>query len=457
MSFQSQSEFEAVTVVQRLRGLFGEVELANGTPIADVVAAALVIDQRVAGARASAVAEIAREPLIQAAKDVVLALELGEHEFTLPLGTTSKSDRPGGLAIGGEQYVQDVDRPGLWAVEAVRRDAHGSNLDLLRQQVAQLTRRLACRRIGLPVAFFIVESDARDLLQFPPCEAAGGVVLQRSAGETGADRFCAANPEQIREFAKSIVADMRVLWKRRTAIAEQVGQTLRAVDAGLVEARAEGLDTRLAKICIDLSLQHENEDVSFYLEYEGIDEALRRGPVLDYVPGHNRPQGGVHTPPWTCAHRREKLVELGQADAHGWISDVAAAVADAAPEGRAAVLERLASDYQTYVALPTSSGTMHCTLYWRDGQIRAEISKSGRIDVYQDRLELTGVKLPETVIAGLVGRSLDEIVELPFRSGCAITDVQETARGLRLTLDVDLSFVNLDTGVSVRDPKSKTR
>lgn len=407
---EDQTQFAVAMLSERLRDSYGDVDAGNGTPAADALAAAIAVDHRLAGKSADEFALLGDEQLHEAMVDLMVALEHQHHGFNLPFGTRVEGGRPGGVSIGGRHHVLDAGRPGLWPMEATRRDAHGPNFDLLRRLIAKGARRLACKKLGLPSPHFIVESDARDLLQFPPLAEAGGVTLQRWAAGTGAERFCAAMPDQVAAMAESVVRDMRALWRRRRDVARQAAIVRRAAETCAAAHPEAGL--RLTKVCIDMEHQAEDERLCFYLEYDGPDEALRRGAVLDFVPGDRVEEGMVLRAPRGVAFRGEDIAKLRKAGASGWIDEVSAAIVEAAPEGSAATLARLATEYQTLVTIPTARDPLFATLYWRDGVIRAEISQGDRLDWDRDRMEVTDIAVPATILAALPGRRLDEVAML---------------------------------------------
>lgn len=439
----------------RLEVLLAKAKMPNGTSGAAAVHTVIMAELLASGCPITDLEGISDKLIRQTCRDLGRVLNSGDGtSFGLPFGTTAVSPTPGTLTIGQQQFVLDAGRAGLHPLDAVARDAHDPNFKLLVTLIRSKTRNLACRRLGVPTPKHIVDNDSRHVIQFAPLAEAGGVVLQRPAGDTGADRFCAALPWQIEALADSMVADMRMLWRRRVEIGARVHELRLAAEAGL---RAEpGLDCQARVDAI--SIQSPDLEIarpSLYIEYHAIDEALRPGVVLSYVPEF-RGRDGVLPPPYQMLYRvgiREQLAQFG---ATGWIDGPAAAVARAAPQGRAAVLARLAEQYDTTVVFPTRYGALCADLYWQEGRITLEASLPGKFVWTTDELRLNGVVLPDAILQGLQGRTLSEVIELPFGGDLTIIDARVGPDGLVLTLEPNEKLVNCERG-AILDTASPNR
>lgn len=440
-------DLNELRLARRLSRYLAPLKMPNGTLPADAVHDALLADMREAGASTAALNALTDEQILNAYCAIVWEIDRGcGQQFTLPFGSTAVSTTPGTLRIGAQDFVLDAGRSGLHPLETVTRAAHGRNLELLTAAILRKTKRLACRRLGAPIPVQIVGRDSRQLIQFAPLAEAGGAVLQRGTWDTGANRFCAALPWQIEELAKSIVADMRVLWNRRVEISKRVNEVRKAAEAGLQAESGQSDRVSVRAIALELKLQHDYP-VDVYIEYHAIDEALRPGTVVDFMPANWDISDGVHSPPKDVVVRSGVKDRLVAAGAQGWIDEIAHSVASAAPEGRTAVLARLSSNYETMVTLPTTSGPMYATLFWQDGVIKAEITFRDKLEWFNGHLELKDVKLPETIIETLPGRLLSSLVDLPFASTAKIAAVDSvTSNTLRLRVDPVEMLVNCDTG-----------
>ncbi len=441
-----EHEVPAASLLDKFDAALGSYNLANGTAVADALVSAIMIDLRQSRNEdgIEIIDAMDEDTIFDLGFSLADAIGHEDQQFTLPFGTMVASDKPGSIRIGREIWVTEAGKPGLFPLETVRRGAHGSNLELLRASISQAVRGKPWQRIGLPSPVLIADCEARHLLKFPPFQEAGGVVLQRWADETGASRFGAATPEQIKAFATSMAADMKTLWKRRKAVAAQA-----AVARGIAEAKipsdADGV--AIHAIAIDFERHRKDEHLSFYVEFDGIDEAHRPGIVLDYIPAVIEGQWRRDPVPYGIDGRRTQADALRALGADGEIDLLAEAVVRSAPEGSAAVLARLAADLETDVALTTEAGPVYAVLFWRNGCIKAEITAPDRIVQYGDILEWYEGVFDDAAARALVGSVLTPLVPLPFDVACLITQATPLYRGgVKLGLKGGRSLVNCAIG-----------
>ena len=440
----SQEQFATAQATKRVQELCGNIDIGNGTSVADAIVSALEIDLRISGRKDGAAVwnALTDREIADLAFHMTWTYERQDERFTLPLGTVVRSGEIGDVKIGGESWLLDAAKPGLHPMETMRRDAHGPNFELLCAHIARLTRNLACRRLGLPSPVLVVDRVDHHLLHFGPCSEAGDVVLQRRANGTEAPRFPAASPGQILEFAESIVADMRAFWKRRKAIAARSN-----VARGLADAAAAKYGAEVQLVAVDLSNQRESERIDMSVHYLAIDEAMRVGPVLGLMPDRGHVTADHYRPPAGVCLRPDELAELRELGADGRIDDMAVAVATAAPGGVAAVFAQLATAYSMTFEIPTDATPMFATLYWRDGTIEADVSIAEKLDCYGTSLDILGNDLPDTIKNSLPGRTVACVAELPFACSCEIRSVQDLDGGFRLDLKIGTSLVNLSSGL----------
>ena len=454
MKMHDHSQFRLATLEARLRASLAGFTMPNGTEAAAAVATALRVDLRRSGLGEVGIATLEAlgdDQLFETAFLLGWQLQAKGGSVKLPLGSPVTSHDPGGVSIGGENWVLVAGEPGLFPVQTTRRDPHGPNLELLRTEITRLTRRLACRRIGLPHASFIVDTDARDSLQFPPFADAGGVVLQRFTCDSEAPRFCSALPSQIKALAKSMVEDMRALWTRREAIGARAAQIRSVAEDVAAEHGAAVL-----KVAVDLSRQREDPDFSMYIEYEATDEAMRTGPVLDFIPSHDATGRDHWGTPLGLDGRGERLAALRSSGADGWIDEFAAGALSIAPMGAREALRQLKSRYELTFATTCGGDPIYVTLYWQNGVVLAETLIPGKLDQASGRITLIDVRLPETVAAAAAGRRLDDLIELPFPTSCTIETVRNEGH-LRIDLAPRRRFVDLDSGRIWDDPDYGSR
>lgn len=445
MLSSKQSEQIQTVLLRRLRSVLGDELTSVGTPLAEATASMLEVDchEHDATSGLERLLALSDDELIELACNMALALEYG-GEFDLPLGSKVSGSYPGSIEVDSLVLVLDAGRPGLFPMELVPRDAHGPNLELLRHEIERLTRKLACRRIGLPSAH-CADSGSRTLLRFPPFVEAGGVSLERATGDPDAARFCAASRQQITNFAHDVVLDMRALWSNRLAVAARVN----AVRVAAEQAAAQALPpASVHLIAMDMRFQRESKVFDLYVEYNAIDEALRPGTVLQFVPDQFDVSGGFARVPSCLGGRSETISELRSQGADGWIEEMAACVISAAPGGAASVLSALSTDYEKVVSIPVSSKFMFATFYWRSGCIKVELIVPGEIEyTASSDLDLPAAHIPEMVLSHLPGQTVSSVVELPFDCPCKIVGAEPLpSGGLRLVLDPDRQFVHLGSG-----------
>ena len=437
-------ELLAASLLDKFDATLGSFSLANGTPVASALVFAIMVDLRQSRNEdgIEIIDALDDGAIFDLSDNLSHAIHHENFGFTLPLGTKVEPHQPGSVRIGGEIWVTEAGRLGLLPLEMARRDAHGPNLERLRDTISRAVRGKPWQRIGLPTPAFIVDADARHLLKFPPFQEAGGVVLQRWANETGACRFGAATPEQIDAFAASIVADMKTLWKRRRAVAAQVAVARRIAHAKIPDD-ADGVAVHA--VAINFEHQRKDEQLSFYVEFDGIDEAHRLGTVLDFIPAVS--EGRHHPVPHGIHGRRAERDALRASGADGEIEPLAKAVVIHAPEGQQAILARLAVNFETDVAFTTEAGPVYAVLFWHDGCIKAEITAPGRIAQYADVIEWYEGEYDNASAQALVGSKLTSLARLPFDAACFISDAAPLYRGgVRLGLKGERSLVNCTTG-----------
>lgn len=447
------SPYDSGELLARLQAALGATETTVGTPLADALSCALELDRRAHGDPLGLERHLAltRIDIVELGFDLNCALMGAGSLFQLPLGTEVTGNVPGQIEIQGEAFVLDADRPGLFPLKTTSPEARGRNLELLRSEIDRQTRKLACRRIGLPSAVQITDGDLLQLLQFPPLSEACGVVLQRSVSDVGAAQFCAASPQQIKDFAHDIILDMRALWTKRRLVGKQVDVVRKGAESAITAISPE-----FSVRSIDVEMKYQREATTFALkvEYNAIDEALRPGIALQgYVDRREHDEGSFRVPRGIPG-----LVSL-QADikawsADGWINDLALAIVNAAPEGASSVRKRLAASYETVVTFKAGRKTMYATLFWHFGCIEAEVFVAGQLDWSRESLTMRGATLPEPTLAVLPGHKLTSVIELPFECACEIIEAESLPKGNGFRIEVDLQrqLIDLESGRTWPEP-----
>lgn len=440
----NQNQFAVAAINARLESLLEGECVGNGTPLATAVATALDVDRRRAPANDHNPISYSDEELIELAIDISVALHLPHSKMTLPFGTVLQTMKLGQILIDGESWTLDAGRPGLHPAFTARKGAHGPNLELLHHHISRLTRKLACRRLGLPQPLVIYDNDERHLLHFAPCAEAGGVVLQCWANGTDATLFCGAFPEQIEEFAKSIVKGMQSFWKRRNDIANQVGEV-----RTIAEMRVAEREAAVDAIVVDMMFQFDAENLDFYVHYLAIDVALRPGLVLDFIPASRRTLIGAGHDfdlPWGIRGRYEEIENFRRHGADGRITELAAAVLASDRFDSKLICSKLSEAYDLAVEIPGSGTSMFVALYWANGRIYAEVCKHGTMNWNRDVLEIYGFDVPEAKLVTMNGKPLSDLVELPFGGDIIVDRVERIPDGLRLHVAENYLLIDLASG-----------
>lgn len=446
----NQKQFVAEGIRERLELLLEGVDVGNGTPLAAAVVSALHVDWRISGNRTADT--YSDDELLDLAYEIQATLVSANSGMTLPCGTILETEGLGKILIGGEWWTLDAGRPGLHPFEIARRGAHGPNLDLLRGHISRLTRNLACRRLGLPKPVVVSDYDELHLLHFEPCMEAGGVVLQFWANGTDAPLFCSALPEQIEAYAETIVEGMRTFWKRRKSIASQ-GIEMRAI----AECVSVERDIEVDAVLLDISNLSVSDELHFDVLYIGIDEAMRRGRILDYVPAWQRAQwrNGVRYHLCPIAEKNQaEFDELRRHCADGRITQMAAAILASGVIDKAQMLRELSLNYKSNVELPTDGASIFITLFWQSGIIFAEVTYPKLFHGAENMIEFNAINVPETKRLTMVGRPVSDIAQLPFGGGIIVEQVTNKEDGMRLRLREKLMFIDLKTGKTWECPET---
>lgn len=440
----NQDQFAAAAINARLESLLEGECVGNGTPLAATVATALDVDRRRAPATEHNPISYSDEELLKLATEISETLAFPRSKTTLPFGTVLETRKLGEIFINGEFWTLDAARPGLHPAFTTRKGAHGPNLELLHHHISQLTQKLACRQLGLPQPLLINDNGERHLLHFAPCAEAGGVVLQCWSNVTDAIRFCGAFPEQIEEFAESIVEDMRSFWKHRKVIAMQ-GAEVRAC----AETRIAHLEAAVDAIIINLGFQIYMENLDFHVHYLAIDAALRPGLVLDYIPASRREamrRGENFGPILDISGRYEQLDKLRRHGADGRITELAAAVLASGRFDSKLICSKLTEAYDVAVEIPGSGTSMFVAFYWAEGGICAEVCKHETMNWNRDVLEIYGFDVPEAKLVTMNGKPLSDLVDLPFGGDIIVDRVERIPSGLRLHVAENHLMIDLASG-----------
>lgn len=439
-----KTDFAAIGMRDRLDRILGQIDVGNGTAAAAALSSALKVDFRLhdRGGGSQRLLDLEDEDLVDLAARLAEALEGEGDGFSLPLGSEVLPCLSGGVRIDAEVWALDADAPGLYPEETIPFGTAGANLQLLRRELSRLIRKQPWEAVGLPSAHVVADGGIRHFLQFPPFAPAGGVVLQFAFGQGESTVFRSAVAQEISRFAHYLAADMKTFWSRRTEIAAR----LEAARASIDEAAA--LTTfPVRRIAIrELS---ESDPFDLEVEFDGVDDTLRPGIMTGHIPSEMDPPSLAKAPSTRNRDEAERLAALG---ADGTVDNIARGAIQAAPEGPAAVLARLARNFDTTITFPMGSGLLHVMIYWGAGSLRGEISLPGTIMQVGRHLTITGAQLPETVLAGLGTPRLDQMVELPFPCDATVVFAEHVPGGVRLRFELDSWLIDLASGEMWPEP-----
>jgi hypothetical protein len=237
---------------------------------------------------------------------------------------------------------------------------------------------------------------------------------------------------------------MRAFWKRRKDIAQQGAEVSAIADALVAEREAE-----VDAIIIDMSFQFDSTDFNFHVHYSGIDEALRRGLVMDYIPASRRKlvkYGHYIGPAWGISERYEELDKIRSIGADGKITELAAEILASGKVDAQQIRSQLSVSYDVVVELPGASTSTFLTFYWRDGTIYSEIYKHGTLDWVRNVLVLYGIDVPEAKRVTSIGQPLSNLVELPFGGSIVVDQIDRIGEKLRLSFPEKLLMIDLTSG-----------
>lgn len=426
MQIQDQMPFIEAALRERLHAIAPDAQTGDMTPLADMAATLLARDAVEAGADLARAAALGKAELSRA-MDTMRDLLEGDlnREITLPFGTRAVSRDRGSVTMAGTTYVLVLGRPGIVREEEVSTDLGGVALEMFVAMLDEAVGRLACRALGRPTEVR-VPGEEEIVLRFPPCEAAGGLSLDVPIGVRA---LALRTVDGLVELAIEVVRDMRGFWGKRAAARKIAEATRAGVEAalGAVPAGSPPIEPG----CMSIRVLGPKCDwlSGTYIEFAMLDHALRPGVDRQYV---TRPE---ETEEWIArmvelnVSRAEERAELAERGAVGEILDVAAAIVEAAPEGVAAVLDRLCRDTATEVVLPVGPRRVAIArLEWRHGLIGAKIFETDGLYCSGGRFHVTDADFPMDTLASAPGRAVDTVVDLPIRCACPVLHAETGAR-----------------------------
>lgn len=442
MLIENQGQFINSDLHERIDVLLADVDGGNGTPAAAIIKTVLAIDERISGNSYATYRFDTEEEIVYLSCEILGVLQTEYGRFELPFGTVITTEKLGNIFIGEEQWAFHADLPGLHRIKFVPSAARGSNLKLLHELILRKSRKLACRRLGLPNPVVVYDNIEHSLLQFPPFDEAGNVALQTWGNGTFAPHFCAAMPSQIEAFAEAIVADMRWFYKNRARISRQ-GAEMRAI----AKSRVSGSDAEIDYIALNPAFQQHFPYLTFDVCYLATDVAMRRGRVLDQqLP--LQPSAGISR--FKCSKVFDLAAtsdELRRHGADGYISQLVTSILASSHFDKAKIIETLSKSYDYKVALDANPSPIFVEIYWQSGLIDAQVYIPNTMILHESYCELAiSCDLPETFKSTLQGSSISKLINLPFNYDASIERIENLERKLLIEFDISRKMINMQTG-----------
>lgn len=435
---EHQHSFFAAKLLTRLRALNLTLDVGNGTPLAAAAATLIAQDAVEAGLTLDQIDRVSDEALVHAAIDVQFLLS-GKiaQGIVLPFGTAATSRVRGAATIAGVSYTLVAARPGMMDEDEAPAGHGGANLDLLLSLIEKQTSKLACRRLGPPRAVTLSYDEDEVVLRFPPEASAGGVSLEYCMGGRPLEWLLT---EDVHEYAKAVVKAMRHFWRERSEVSEAAANIHQAMQEVLAEHEPADKPISLASLAMRPADDWPLAKTGIYLEFHMLDHALRDGIDWSFI---LRPEDARR-----IISRVAQLNDMRVGDRsngeHNSMDAMAAAIAEAAPEGVEAVLERLKSNLATEVLLPIGKGKrLAARLSWNYGQVTARIYRTGEITYRSNVLTLFDVAVPATILTALPGKLMSDVVALPMHCPFKIEHVADRrAREMQFTLQTGNRIVD---------------
>jgi len=404
---------------RRLRRIDPTSDAGNGQLLADATASLIAADAVQAGVKMAAVANITDAELATVMRTTSDMLsKWATKDVALPFGTKARWIDHGLVTVGDQRYAMVDIWGGMHREHEAPTSQGGPNLRKFLNELRAETEGQACRELGMPVV--IIEAGRVDAhsLHFTPCAAAGGVSLNvpipRPINQLPHDAF-----DQIVQLTAHA---MEVFWSQREILARLSRDAKRTLETELALAGAEAFDMAIVDFwakpfeIVDCNGKLMPDQLSLYIGLRSFDAALRIGVERRRVFGNVRSLKAIQSAVQAHVDKAERLKRGGDQ----YIEGLAATLLAAAPGGATAVLRRLSQRLATDVVVPVSRNRHLVTrLYWSEGTIKAWQLAHEHVQFRDTEVTLRDFPLPHAIADGLVGRRLDEIIDMPMP--CAVT------------------------------------
>ncbi|QDZ06927.1 hypothetical protein FPZ24_05055 [Sphingomonas panacisoli] len=436
-----------------LRRIDPVTDAGNGQSLADAAASLIAADAMQAEVTPEAAARIPDAELMAGMTAIADLLRGGVTKVVaLPFGTKARWINHGLVTVGDQRYVMVDIWGGMHREHEAPASQVGPNLEMFLAELKHETEGQACRGLGMPVV--ITEEGSVDAysLHFAPCAAAGGaslnVPIERPINQLPHDAFDL--------IVKLMAYAMEIFWSQRSSLARRArsAKTTFETEAALAGTEAAGLNlvdfwSKPFEV-VDFTGETMPEQLTLYIGLQTFDAALRPGVEHWLMPGKAQARVAMQEAVRAHVGKAKRLKQAGALCVEG----LAATILEAAPGGSIPVLRRLSQRMATDVVLPISRGRQLVSrLYWSNGTIKAWQIAHERVQFRDEEVTLCDLAMPNAIADGLVGRRLDEIIDMPMPCAARFRWVERRSEGalvLRLH-DVfhDIDFASGEIGEAI--------
>lgn len=438
---------------RRLRRIDPESDAGNGHSLADATASLIAADAVQAEVSPEAATRITGVALAAGMTAVADLLRGGVTKVVvLPFGTRARWIYHGLVTVGDQRYVMVDVWGGMHREHEAPASQVGPNLDKFLNELRAETAGRACRKLGMPVV--IIEEGSVDAysLHFAPCAAAGGVSLN-----VPIERPINQLPHYAFDLIVQLTAyAMEIFWSQRSSLARRARSAKTTFETEVALAGTEAAGLNLVDFwskpfeVVDFTGEMIPEKLTLYIGLQTVDAALRPGVEHWLMPGKAQARAAMQEAVRAHVAKAKRLKQGGARCVEG----LAATILEGAPGGSIAVLRRLSQRMATDVVLPISRGRQLVSrLYWSDGTIKAWQIAHEHVQFRDEEVTLRDLSLPNAIADGLVGRRLDEIIDMPMPCAARVRWVECRSEGslvLRLH-DVfhDIDFASGEIGEAI--------
>ena len=440
-------------LLSRLRNLLGEQDLGNGTPLADAVADAIVLEAQHLDKTAADVARISDEELRRVAAWIPAHLH---DEFTadsrLPFGTEVK--RFSGIQIGSKTYVPDASKPGLIDSDGQRHHAHGPNLEKLIDYLGESESKWVVDLLDTPKPATAYQGRTFHYLEFPPSVDFGGLGVRQEIRGTCPKPFSTYMSKEIAQLSKEVAMNLEHFARHNRKSGDRVSEIGKAWSKYRDRQAAAEIPELLGLLWGE-DIWFKPSEREFLAKFSGLDDMLEPSLVLQPIPQSAKLGisffGSFFEDQMRKRQRREIFQQFpGRLS----ISATAAYLLEIDERRKVTLGNSRTSGFEKDFYLGIGQHAIECELYWASGTLEAKIYN--HFEWYLIGNELTiYADIPRGVLAASIGKPLSSIFSAAEAIDGTIIDAYFKSDGeacFRFAQDTFL--FDLKTGMIGTDPLS---